>query len=136
MIRRPTRSTRTDTLFPYTTLFRSPGVKELAARSILAEIGVDMSLFPSAGHLLSWARMCPRNDESAGKRRSSRLGKGGNWLKTTLVQCAWAAARTRGSYFQAQFHRLKGRHGPKKAICAVAAAILTTDRKSTRLNSS
>lgn len=103
-----------------------PGVKELAARSILAEIGADMSLFPSAGHLLSWARMCPRNDESAGKRRSSRLGKGGNWLKTTLVQCAWAAARTRGSYFQAQFHRLKGRHGPKKAICAVAAAILTT----------
>jgi transposase len=103
-----------------------PGVKELAARSILAEIGTDMSLFPSAGHLLSWARMCPRNDESAGKRRSSRLNKGGNWLKTTLVQCAWAAARTRGSYFQAQFHRLKGRHGPKKAICAVAASILTT----------
>src|SRR3546814_13818145 len=63
-----------------------PGVKELAARSILAEIGVDMSLFPSAGHLLSWARMCPRNDESAGKRRSSRLGKGGNRPKTTLVQ--------------------------------------------------
>lgn len=103
-----------------------PGIRELAARSIAAEIGVDMSRFPTDGHLLSWARMCPRNDESAGKRRSSRMNKGCNWLKTTMVQCAWAAARAKGSYFNAQFHRLKRRHGPKKAVRAVAASMLTT----------
>ena len=107
-------------------LMTVPGIKELAAPTIVSEIGVDMSRFPSAGHLLSWARMCPRNDESAGKRRSSRLKKGANWLKTTMIQCAWAAARTKGSYFQAQFHGLQRRHGPKKAICAVAASLLTT----------
>ena len=103
-----------------------PGIKGLAAPAILAEIGIDMSRFPSAEHLLSWARMCPRNDESAGKRRSTRLPKGANWLKTTMVQCAWAATRTKGCYFQAQFQRLQRRHGPKKAICAVAASMLTT----------
>lgn len=102
-----------------------PGVKAVAAAAILAEIGADMSRFPSAGHLLAWARLCPRNDESAGKRRSSRLGKGADWLKATLIQCAWAAARTKGSYFQAQFRRLQRRKGPKKAICAVAASLLT-----------
>jgi len=107
-------------------LMTVPGIKELAAPTIVSEIGVDMSRFPSAGHLLSWARMCPRNDESAGKRRSTRLKKGANWLKTTMIQCAWAAARTKGSYFQAQFRRLQRRHGPKKAICAVAASMLTT----------
>ena len=80
---------------------------------------------PDAGHLVSWAGLCPRNDESAGKRRSSRLSKGAPWLKTTLVQCAWAAAARRTSYLQAQFHRLRARRGAKKAICAVAASILT-----------
>lgn len=103
-----------------------PGVKDLAASHVLSEIGVDMSRFPSDGHLLSWARMCPQNDESAGKRRSSRLRKGGRWLKETLIQCAWAAVRTKGSYFRAQFYHLQRRHGAKKAICAVAASILTT----------
>jgi transposase len=102
-----------------------PGIRDLAAPVIAAEIGVDMSRFPSAGHLLSWAGLCPRNDESAGKRRSSRLKKGAPWLKTTLIQCAWAASRKDGSYLQAQFRRLKSRHGPKKAICAVAASMLT-----------
>jgi transposase len=102
-----------------------PGIKGLAAPAILGEIGIDMSRFPSAAHLLSWARMCPRNDESAGKRRSTRLKKGANWLKTTMIQCAWAATRTKGCYFQAQFHRLQRRHGSKKAICAVAASMLT-----------
>src|SRR5204862_5609038 len=76
-----------------------PGIKGLAAPAILAEIGADMSRFPSAEHLLSWARMCPRTDESAGKRRSTRLKKGGNWLKPTMLQCAWAATRTKGCYF-------------------------------------
>ena len=69
--------------------------------------------------------MCPRNDESAGKRRSTRLRKGAPWLKTLLVQCAWAAIRKKDSYLKAQFLRLKSRRGPQKAICAVAASILT-----------
>jgi len=107
-------------------LLRSiPGVSDLTARVIVSEIGTDMTRFPTAGHLISWAGLCPRNDESAGKRRSTRLRKGAPWLKTTLVQCAWAASRKKDSYLQAQFRRLRHRRGPKKAICAVAASILT-----------
>ena len=102
-----------------------PGVSALSAEVIVAEIGTDMRRFPTAGHLLSWAGLCPRSDESAGKRRSTRLRHGAPWLKTTLVQCAWAAARKKGGYLQAQFQRLRARRGPKKAICAVAASILT-----------
>ncbi len=102
-----------------------PGINELSACVILAEIGRDMSRFPTAGHLISWAGLCPKNDESAGKRRSTRMRKGAPWLKTTLVQCAWAAARKKASYLQAQFHRLRARRGAKKAIAAVAASILT-----------
>ncbi|HJX29746.1 MAG TPA: IS110 family transposase [Thermoanaerobaculia bacterium] len=102
-----------------------PGVSALSAEVIVAEIGTEMGRFPSAGHLLSWAGLCPRSDESAGKRRSTRLRHGAPWLKTTLVQCAWAAARKKGGYLQAQFQRLRARRGPKKAICAVAASILT-----------
>src|SRR6516164_7525419 len=102
-----------------------PGISELSACVILAEIGRDMSRFPTAGHLISRAGLCPKNDESAGKRRSTRMRKGAPWLKTTLVQCAWAAARKKASYLQAQFHRLRARRGAKKAIGAVAASILT-----------
>src|SRR4051795_3574647 len=102
-----------------------PGISDLTAQIIVSEIGTDMSRFPTAGHLISWAGLCPRNDESAGKRRSTRLRKGAPWLKTTLVQCAWAGTRKKGSYLQAQFQRLRHRRGPKKAICAVAASILT-----------
>src|SRR5215469_2000026 len=102
-----------------------PGIDELSACVILAEIGRDMNRFPTAGHLISWAGLCPRNDESAGKRRSNRMRKGAPWLKTTLIQCAWAAARKNGSYLQAQFHRLRARRGAKKAIGALAASILT-----------
>jgi hypothetical protein len=72
-----------------------------------------------------WAGLCPGQNESAGKRKSSRLRKGAPWLKTMLVQCAWAAKRQKNSYYAAQFHRLKSRRGPQKAICAVAASILT-----------
>jgi len=102
-----------------------PGVQDLSARAILSEIGIDMSRFATDAHLISWTCLCPRNDESAGKRRSTRIRKGSPWLKTTLVQCAWAAARTKGSYLQAQFQRIRSRRGAKKAIVAVAASILT-----------
>jgi transposase len=102
-----------------------PGVSDLTAQVIVSEIGTDMGRFPTAGHLISWAGLCPRSDESAGKRRSTRLRKGAPWLKTTLVQSAWAASRKKASYLQAQFQRLRHRRGPKKAICAVAASILT-----------
>ncbi len=97
-----------------------PGVSELSAQMIAAEIGTDMSRFPTAAHLISWAGLCPKNDESAGKRRSTRMRKGAPWLKTTLVQCGWASVRKKGSYLQAQFHRIRSRRGAKKAICAIA----------------
>jgi transposase len=101
-----------------------PGIGDLAAQTIVAEIGTDMGRFPTAAHLVSWAGLCPRNDESAGKRRSTRLRQGAPWLKTALVQCAWAASRKRDGYFRAQFQRLRQRRGPKKAVCAVAASML------------
>jgi len=102
-----------------------PGVSDLTAQVLVAEIGVDMARFPTAGHLISWAGLCPKNDESAGKRRSTRLRKGAPWLKTTLVSAAWAAVKVKNSYLQAQFLRLKPRRGAKKAILAVAASMLT-----------
>ena len=103
-----------------------PGLSKTSAQILIAEIGTDMSQFPTAGHLLSWAGLVPRLDESAGKRRSTRVKKGAPWLKPVLVQCAWAAARKKNSYFQVQVLRLKARCGPKKAAVAVAASILTT----------
>jgi transposase len=106
-------------------LITIPGVGSLAAEVMVSEIGIDMSRFETEGHLISWAGLCPKNDESAGKRRSTRMKKGAPWLKTTLVQCAWAATRTKGSYLQAQYLRIRSRRGPKKATGAVAASILT-----------
>jgi transposase len=103
-----------------------PGIRETAASVIVSEIGHDMTRFKTAGHLISWAGMCPRSDESAGKRRSTRLRYGAPWLKTLLVQCAWAAIRTKDSYLRAQYYRLRGRVGPMKAIMAVAASMLTS----------
>jgi transposase len=107
-------------------LTQVPGLSTRAAEVVIAEIGLDMSRFPTAGHLLSWAGLVPALDASAGKRRSTRVTKGAPWLKPVLVQCAWAAANKKTSYFEAQFLRLKGRRGPKKAAVAVAASILTT----------
>jgi transposase len=108
-----------------TLLSTMPGLSEIAATVVVAEIGIDMSRFATPAHLLSWACLCPRNDESAGKRRSTRLRRGGKWLKTTLVQAAWAAVKVKGGYLQAQFHRLRARRGAKKAIIGVAASMLT-----------
>src|SRR6202162_6020407 len=102
-----------------------PGISALSATAILAETGTDMSHFPTAGHFVAWAGLCPGQNESAGKRKSSRLRKGAPWLKTMLVQCAWAASRKKDSYYKAQFNRLRSKSGPKKAICAVAASMLT-----------
>jgi transposase len=102
-----------------------PGVSQLSAQVIIAEIGLDMSRFPTVGHLLSWAGLCPKSDESAGKRRSTRMRKGAPWLKTNLIQCAWAARNKKESYLRAQFYRLRARKGEKKAAGAVAASILT-----------
>ena len=102
-----------------------PGVSTVAAPAILSEIGCDMNRFPTAGHLVSWSGLCPGQNESAGKRKPARLRKGAPWLKTMLVQCAWAAKRKKDSYYRAQFFHLQSKRGPQKAICAVAASILT-----------
>lgn len=107
-------------------LMQIPGISELAAWVVVSEIGFDMRRFPTAGHLVSWAGLCPRSDESAGKRRSTRTRKGDPWLKTLMVQSAWAASRKKNSYFRAQFLRLRARRGPMKAVVAVAASLLTT----------
>lgn len=106
-------------------LTQIPGVSDVIAAAIVSEIGVDMTRFKTVAHLISWAGLCPRNDESAGKRRSNRLRHGAPWLKTLLVQAGWCATRAKNTYLQAQFLRLKARRGPKKAIMAVAASILT-----------
>ncbi len=102
-----------------------PGLSDISAPALVAEIGVDMSRFPTARHLVSWARLCPRLDESAGKVHSRRTLKSAAWVKTLLVQTAWCAMRTRNSYLRAQFLRLRARRGAQKAAVAVAASILT-----------
>jgi transposase len=106
-------------------LMTIPGVKQRAAEVLIAEIGVDMSAFPTPKHLASWAKVSPGNDQSAGKRRSGKTGKGNKWLRATLAESANAAARTKDSYLAAQYQRLRGRRGHSKAITAVGHSILT-----------
>lgn len=107
-------------------LDKIPGVGRRAAEEVLAEIGTDMSRFPSHRHLASWAKVCPGNNQSGGKRRSGYSGKGNRWLKATLVDSAWCAVRTRNSYFSALYHRLAARRGKKRAQLAVAHSLLVT----------
>jgi len=97
-----------------------PGIDRRAAQNVVAEIGTDMSRFPTAGHLAAWAGICPGNNQSAGKRRSGRMREGNHWLKGTLNQCAWAASRKKDSYFAAQHRRIAVRRGVKRATMAVA----------------
>jgi transposase len=101
-----------------------PGVSQRVAETVLAEIGPRMEQFPSADHLASWAGMCPGNNESAGKRRSGRITKGNRWLKRILVQAAWAASHTKGTYLAAQYRRLAKRRGCKRALVAVGHTLL------------
>ncbi len=90
----------------------------------MSEIGVDMSRFATSGHLASWARICPGTHQSATKRRSTGTGTGNNWLRTTLLESAWAASHARKSYLGAQYRRISKRRGPKRAAIAVAHTIL------------
>jgi transposase len=103
-----------------------PGVGRRSAEEILAETGTDMSRFPSAAHLASWAKVSPGNNESAGKRQSGRTGNGNPWIKSALTEAAQAAAKTKDKYFAAQYRRLAPRRGRKRAIAAVAHSILVT----------
>jgi transposase len=117
-------------LQPYATqlalLQEIPGVDRTLAAVIIAELGVDMSVFPSVSQLASWAGVCPGNNESAGKRKSSRIPKGNVYLKTALVEAANAAARAKGTYLRDKFYRLKARRGYKRAAVAIAHKILVS----------
>jgi transposase len=101
-----------------------PGISRRAAEIILAEIGLDMTRFPNANHLASWAGMCPGNHESAGKRLSGRSRKGSPWLCKILVEVAHAAVHSKNTYLAAQYRRLAARCGAKKAMVAVGHSIL------------
>jgi len=106
-------------------LITIPGISSTLAWTIVSEIGTDMSRFKTPQHLISWACLCPRNDESAGKRRSTRIRQGCGWLKESLIQAAWTVGRMKKGYLASQFHRIRARRGAKKAAVAVASSILT-----------
>jgi transposase len=108
----------------FTLLQEIPGIDETLAAAIIAELGVDMGVFENVSQLSSWAGVCPGNNESAGKRRSSRIPKGNVYLKTALVEAANSAAKAKGTYLRDKFYRLKARRGYKRAAVAVGHKIL------------
>jgi len=99
-------------------------LQKTSAQQIVAEIGIDMSRFPSANHLSSWAGLSPGNNESAGKRKSGRTNHGNKMLKSTMVQCAMVAVKNKNTFFHAQYQRLLVRRGKKRAVVAVAHSML------------
>ena len=101
-----------------------PGVNQRVGEVIVAEIGTDMNRVPTEAHLVSWAGLCPSNNESAGKRKSSRVRQGNRWLKSTVVEAAQAAVHTKDTYLSALYHRLVPRRGHKRAILAVARTMV------------
>jgi len=101
-----------------------PGAGLRTAQNILAEIGTDMSRFPTDQHLASWAAVCPGNRQSAGKRQSGRTNHGNRWLRAALTQAAWAASHSKKTYLSAQYRRLAGRRGRKRAIVALSHTLL------------
>lgn len=105
-------------------LMQIPGVDRITAAVLIAEMGIDMTVFKSAEHLASWAGLCPGNDQSAGKHRSCKINKGNVPLKTALIQAGHAAGRAKGTYLKDKFHRLKARRGVKRAAVAIAHKIL------------
>ena len=105
-------------------LITMPGISKKSANTIIAEIGTDMNIFPSERHITAWAGLCPGNNESAGKKKKSRTRKGNKYLKTLMVECAWCAIKTKGSYFKAKYYSLVPRMGKKKAIVAIARKML------------
>ena len=102
-----------------------PGISRLNVQTLAGEIGLEMRQSPTVDHLICWATLCPRLDQSAGKVRGTRGRRGGSWLAPMLIQCGWTAVRSKHTYLRAEFVRLKARLGPKKAIVAVAAFMVT-----------
>lgn len=115
-------------LTPYSSvverLSEIPGVRDRTCEELIAEIGLDMGNFPTSAHLCSWAGMCPGNNESAGKKKSGRTSHGDKHVRATLVEAAWAASRTKGTFFMERFNRLAPRKGNKKALIAVGHSLL------------
>jgi transposase len=109
---------------PLSRLDSIPGINRRTAEVIIAEVGVDMSAFPTAAHLASWAALCPGNNESAGKHKSGKTRKGNRWLRTALIEAAAGASRAKNSALQARFRRVLRHRGPKKAVVALAHALL------------
>jgi len=117
-------------MLPFATAVKTwtslPGVDRITAWTIIAEMGADMSQFPTAAHAASWTGLCPGQQESAGRRQNGRTRKGNVWLRRAFTQAAWAASMKKGSYYKAFYHRLAVRKGKKRAIVAVAHALLVT----------